>query len=329
MNRHCFFFGFILSLCIGAVVLSSCKEDKEDSLPSNTSTSAGAYSVEQNIAASQVSLTGTIHLVEMALDQPSTLTTGFSSTIVTKEKANSAQRGDYPMILTIDFGSDTAVCFDGRYRAGKIKAKISSYWKDSLSVMEIQAINYYFDNRSPMSSLPGTPYFKTQCYTNATINVTYLGLTTLYNTSDKYPTQKINVTSATVSIPYGQVYLTTNSSVDSCSYDFFSEGFASTDYSDDKIMNVPYYEGSATSITNENYVFSLQQVDTQKDGLDYFLFSRSCTWPAAGDMKLSYRLSSATSYTTRIINFGSITQQTCENIASYKLNGTDISIILP
>src|SRR5574344_1005434 len=322
MNRYCFFFGFILSLCIGTVVLSSCKEDKDDSLPSNSSTSAGAYSVEQNIAASQVALTNTIHLVQMALDQPSTLTAGFSSTTVTKEKANAGQSGDYPMILTIDFGTDTAVCFDGRYRAGKIKAKISSYWKDSLSLMEIQAINYYFDNRSPISSLSGTNYYKTACYTNATINVTYLGLTTLYNTSDKYPTQKIKVTSATVSIPYGQVNLTTNSSVDSCSYAFFAEGFASVDYSDDKIMNVPYYEGSATSsVTGKNYVFSLQQVDNQKDGLDYFLFSRSCTWPAAGDMKLLYRLSSATSYTTRIINFGSITQQTCENVASYKLNG--------
>src|SRR5574344_573054 len=293
MNKHCFCISFVLALCLGSLIFSSCKDKDTTDLPSNSSSSAGAYSLEQNVAASQVALVDAIYLVELAIDDSAKMTTNFASTKITKEKANASQSGDYPMILTINFGSDTSLCFDNRYRVGQIKAKISNHWKQSGSTMEIQAINYYFDNRPPISSGSSSAVYKTCCAANFTEKVTFLGNTTLYNGSTSYPTQKIEIPSANISLPQGSLTLTTNSSVDSCAYIFYSEGFSTDDYLDDKIMNVPYYEGSASSATkSRTYVFSIVKVDNQKEGLDYFLFSRFCGWPSAGDLKLMYRLTS-------------------------------------
>ena len=53
------------------------------------------------------------------------------------------------MTLTIDFGSDTSQGYDNRYRSGKIIAKISSHWKDSLSVIDADVQNYYMATHTP------------------------------------------------------------------------------------------------------------------------------------------------------------------------------------
>jgi hypothetical protein len=51
-----------------------------------------------------------------------------------------------PHVLTIDFGSADCLCFDGKYRRGKILISYTGLYRDSASLHTISFNNYYVNN---------------------------------------------------------------------------------------------------------------------------------------------------------------------------------------
>lgn len=297
----------------------SCTE--EDNIISSTGTfsTKDSFIVEQGVASSEMAISNIAHLIQLALDEETVLNNSNSIyPIITKEKQDPLQTSEYPITLTIDFGNDTIVCFDHRLRKGKIIATVSSNWKDSLSIIDAQTVDYYMST----IILSDTLNFKTECNSNMKITIKNEGLTNRYD-NIYYPTQKITIDSALIETTFGDVLLSTTR------YVFYKEGFNTSTFEDDKTLNLLYSNGEAYDKKGNNWIFIAKNSESINDGLPYFAFNRSCNWLISGDIKLKTTDVKTQLERTNIINFGNSDQTSCDNSASYSYNSLSIVISLP
>jgi len=315
-------------LVISSIILAlfSCTDDDNNTVtnPNTTSSSKGNFVIEQGVASGEMAITNISHLILLALDQEDVLhNNGATYPIITKEKLSASQTGDYPMILTLDFGTDTSVCFDSRYRSGKITATITSPWKDSLSTIEADVQNYYMATHTPSYDSTILAYEDiTECSSNMKLKIKYLGLKNGYN-NELYPTQYITTDSASISTTLGNVELSTSR------YTYYTEGFGTLTYDDDKTISTLYSNGTAIDKKDNSWTWNSKNVTSSSEGLPYFAYNRACYWFISGDIKLLYKKISTQKELTHIINFGQSNQTSCNNNASYTSNGTSITITLP
>lgn len=312
-------------LVISAIIfaLFSCDDDNTITNPNTTSTSKGNFVIEQGVASGEMAITNIPHLIQLALDQEEVLhNNGAIYPIITKEKLNPSQTEDYPMILTLDFGPDTSICFDNRYRSGKITATISSSWKDSLSTIEANVQNYYMATHTPSYNGTTLTYEDiTECSSNMKLKIKYLGITNR-NNGELYPTQQITTDSANISTTLGNIELSTNR------YTYYTGGFSTLAYDDDKTINTLYSNGTATDKSN-TWIWNSKNAESTDEGLSYFAYNRACYWLISGDIKLYYKNIRNHQENTHIINFGQTNQSSCDNNASYSFIGSSIIITLP
>lgn len=315
-------------LMISAIVfaLFSCNEDDNNTItnPDSTSTSKGNFKIEEGVAAGEMAITNISHLIQLALDQEEVLhNNGAAYPIITKEKLSASQTGNYPMVLTLDFGSDTSVCFDSRYRSGKITATITSNWKDSLSTIEANVQNYYMSTHTPSYNGNTLSYEDiAECNSNMKLKIKYLGLKNGYD-NELYPTQYITTDTAYISTTLGNVELTTTR------YTYYKEGFRTLTYEDDKTISTLFSSGTAIDKKDNSWTWNSRNVANTDEGLPYFAYNRSCHWLISGDIKLYYKNKSTQQELTHIINFGQKSQTSCDNNAFFSSNGTSITITLP
>lgn len=313
-------------LTISAIVfaLFSCNNEDDITNPKNTSSSKGSFVIEQGIASGEMAITNISHIIFLALDEEEVLhNNGATYPIITKEKLSSSQTGDYPMVLTIDFGYDTSICFDNRYRSGKITATITSSWKDSLSTIDVNVQNYYMATHTPSYNGTTLTYEDiTECSSNMKLKIKYLGITNRYN-GELYPTQQIITDSAKISTTLGNIELST------IRYTYYTEGFLTLAYDDDKTINTLYSNGTSTDKNNNSWIWNSKNAESTDEGLPYFVYNRACYWLISGDIKLYYKNISNHQESTHIINFGQKIQPSCDNNASYSFIGSSITITLP
>ncbi|MDD3667223.1 MAG: hypothetical protein PHY75_00550 [Bacteroidales bacterium] len=304
---------------LSIVFFFSCTE--EDSINNSTGTfsSKDGFIIEQGVASAEMAISNVAHLIQLALDEEDMLNNNNSTyPIITKEKQDPLQSGEYPMNLVIDFGTDTMVCFDHKLRKGKIIATVSSNWKDSLSIIDAQTVDYYMST----IILSDTLNFKTECNSNMKITIKNEGLTNRYDNT-YYPTQRITIDSAQIETTLGNVLLSTTR------YVFYKEGFTTSTFEDDKTLNLLYSNGEAADKKGNNWIFSAKNSESINEGLPYFAFNRGCNWLISGDIKLKTTDVKTQLERTNIINFGNSDQTSCDNLASYSYNGLSIVISLP
>ncbi|MDY4789318.1 MAG: hypothetical protein SO179_01970 [Bacteroidales bacterium] len=304
---------------LSIVFFFSCTE--EDSINNSTGTfsSKDSFIIEQGVASAEMAISNVAHLIQLALDEEDMLNNNNSTyPIITKEKQDPLQSGEYPMNLVIDFGTDTMVCFDHKLRKGKIIATVSSNWKDSLSIIDAQTVDYYMST----IILSDTLNFKTECNSNMKITIKNEGLTNRYDNT-YYPTQRITIDSAQIETTLGNVLLSTTR------YVFYKEGFTTSTFEDDKTLNLLYSNGEAADKKGNNWIFSAKNSESINEGLPYFAFNRGCNWLISGDIKLKTTDVKTQLERTNIINFGNSDQTSCDNLASYSYNGLSIVISLP
>ncbi|MDD2577059.1 MAG: hypothetical protein PHV76_06115 [Bacteroidales bacterium] len=304
---------------LSIVFFFSCTE--EDSINNSTGTfsSKDSFIIEQGVASAEMAISNVAHLIQLALDEEDILNNNNSTyPIITKEKQDPLQSGEYPMNLVIDFGTDTMVCFDHRLRKGKIIATVSSNWKDSLSIIDAQTVDYYMST----IILSDTLNFKTECNSNMKITIENEGLTNRYDNT-YYPTQRIIIDSAQIQTTLGNVLLSTTR------YVFYKEGFTTSTFEDDKTLNLLYSNGEAADKKGNNWIFSAKNSESINEGLPYFAFNRGCNWLISGDIKLNTTEVKTQLKRTNIINFGNSDQTSCDNSASYSYNSLSIVISLP
>lgn len=313
-------------LTISAIVfaLFSCNNEDDITNPKNTSSSKGSFVIEQGVASGEMAITNISHLIFLALDEEEVLhNNGATYPIITKEKLSSSQTSDYPMVLTIDFGYDTSICFDNRYRSGKITATITSSWKDSLSTIEANVQNYYMATHTPSYNGTTLTYEDiTECSSNMKLKIKYLGITNRYN-GELYPTQQIITDSAKISTTLGNIELST------IRYTYYTEGFSTLAYDDDKTINTLYSNGTSTDKNNNSWIWNSKNAESTDEGLPYFVYNRACYWLISGDIKLYYKNINNRQESTHIINFGQKIQPSCDNNASYSFIGSSITFTLP
>lgn len=304
---------------LSIVFFFSCIE--EDSINNSTGTfsSKDSFIIEQGVASAEMAISNVAHLIQLALDEETVLNNSNSTyPIITKEKQDPLQTSEYPITLTIDFGNDTIVCFDHRLRKGKIIATVSSNWKDSLSIIDAQTVDYYMST----IILSDTLNFKTECNSNMKITIKNEGLTNRYDNT-YYPTQRITIDSAQIETTLGNVLLSTTR------YVFYKEGFTTSTFEDDKTLNILYSNGEAADKKGNNWIFSTKNSESINEGLPYFAFNRGCNWLISGDIKLKTTNVKTQLERINIINFGNSDQTSCDNLASYSYNGLSIVISLP
>ncbi len=304
---------------LSIVFFFSCTE--EDSINNSTGTfsSKDSFIIEQGVASAEMAISNVAHLIQLALDEKDMLNNNNSTyPIITKEKQDPLQSGEYPMNLVIDFGTDTMVCFDHKLRKGKIIATVSSNWKDSLSIIDAQTEDYYMST----IILSDTLNFKTECNSNMKITIKNEGLTNRYDNT-YYPTQRITIDSAQIETTLGNVLLSTTR------YVFYKEGFTTSTFEDDKTLNILYSNGEAADKKGNNWIFSAKNSESINEGLPYFAFNRGCNWLISGDIKLKTTNVKTQLERINIINFGNSDQTSCDNLASYSYNGLSIVISLP
>ncbi|MDR0971276.1 MAG: hypothetical protein LBM25_02710 [Bacteroidales bacterium] len=303
----------------------SCKEEKGVYNPDGTYSSNGIYSIEEGVSSSEMAITNIYHLVLLALDEENiilnTTTNGYP--IIKKEKLFPQSSNEYPLILTIDFGEDTIECFDQRFRKGKIVSEVSSSWKDSLSQIDVDVIDYYMASHLPISSSETeNEYFISQIGCNFSMTIRNKGLTSEFN-NEKLPTQSIVLDSAKMETTLGEITLSSQRNV------FFVEGFNTLDYYDDITYNTLNSGGTSFDFKDNYWDFEVRNLKGEEEGLAYFSFYRYCPWIKNGNFAI-YNINKNTSYQkTSIVSFGNLSQNTCSNLAFYDSNGQSIYINLP
>lgn len=304
---------------LSIVFFFSCIEEVSLNNSTGTFSSKDSFIIEQGVASAEMAISNVAHLIQLALDEEDILNNNNSTyPIITKEKQVPLQSGEYPMNLVIDFGTDTMVCFDHKLRKGKIIATVSSNWKDSLSIIDAQTVDYYMST----IILSDTLNFKTECNSNMKITIENEGLTNRYDNT-YYPTQRIIIDSAQIQTTLGNVLLSTTR------YVFYKEGFTTSTFEDDKTLNLLYSNGEAADKKGNNWIFSAKNSESINEGLPYFAFNRGCNWLISGDIKLNTTEVKTQLKHTNIINFGNSDQTSCDNSASYSYNSLSIVISLP
>lgn len=300
----------------------SCKDDNNIDPIEGSVSSKDSFTVEEGVAGTEMVISNIAHLIQLAIDEENILKYNSTYPIITKEKQDPLQSGEYPMKLTIDFGEDTLECFDHRFRKGKISANISSHWKDSLSIIEAWTTNYYMATIVLLDATSSDKEFKTEFNSNMKLIIKNEGRTKRYDNT-YYPTQKITIDSANIQTSLGGLMLSTQRHV------FYKEGYDTPTYQDDKTLNLLYSSGDAYDLIGNKWIFSARNAESVNDGLPYFAFNRACNWLISGDIKLYSKNTKTNFEHTNIINFGKSDQSSCNNLASYSYNGLSIAISLP
>ena len=307
-----------------SLLIISCNEDDKITNPHQTVSSSDSFKIEQEIAAAEMAVSNIAHVIQLALDQEQVLTASNAYPIITKEKLDPNQPNLYPLNLVIDFGVDTVAGFDHRYRCGKIIAKISANWKDSLSVIEAKVQNYYFATHTPNYSQGNiNSVFVNECNVSSKLKIINKGLTNGYDNT-YYPTQEIYCDSTNISSRYGNITFSTSR------YVLYKEGFETPTYLDDKTINLLYSSGEALSVGGKKWIWNARNVDDIEEGHPYFAFNRDCYWLVSGNINLAYKdILSDSDFIHRIIGFGQSDQTKCDNSAFFSFKGIDIIFQLP
>ena len=313
---------FLLTLSL-LVFVYSCKEDDPLTNQTGTYSSKDIFKIQEGVSASEMAISNITHIIELALDSQEVFyNNGIVYPIITKEKGNPSQISPYPMILTIDFGSDTSQGYDNRYRSGKIIAQISSHWKDSLSVIDAGVQNYYMATHTPNFTNVENQVFVSSCNSNLRLIIKNEGITNKFENS-LYPTQFITTDSAHFSTPLGDITLSSQR------YTYYHKGFDTPGHNDDKTYNTLISGGTASDKKNNNWQWNSEMVGPTNEGLAYFAYNRNCFWLVSGNIKLNYKDITTQKETTNIIDFGKSDQTNCDNTASYLTNGLNIVFQLP
>ncbi|MFA7081335.1 MAG: hypothetical protein WC135_01870 [Bacteroidales bacterium] len=310
----------ILSLL---VFVFSCKEEESLTNKPGTYSSKDIFVIEQGVSSAEMVISNITHLIQLAIDDEQVLyNNGIVYPIITKEKENESQISPYPMILTIDFGTDTTQGYDNRYRCGKIIANISSHWKDSLSLIDADVQNYYMATHSPNETNVENQVIVTGCNSNLRLKIRNVGEKSCFD-FNTYPTQQIITDSAHFSTPLGDITLSTRRLT------YYYGGFDTPDYKDDKTYNTLFSGGTASDKKDDNWHWYSEMVGQTNEGLEYFAYNRNCFWLVSGNLKLNYTDIKTQRKRTKIIDFGRFDQTNCDNIASYLTNGLNIVFNLP
>lgn len=314
----------ILSLGVicSFLVFSSCQDEENTVTNTNIVSSPSAtFMIEEGVSASEMVISDIYNLVQLALDDQSIFYPNAQTTpIITKEKLSPSQMGDFPMILTIDFTTDTLSNFDNRFRCGKIVAHVSAPWRDSLSVINAELQNYYLSTRTPYYQDSQRLFSIAQCNSNMKVKILNKGLT--YFDDQFIKTLYITTDSAKVSNKYGSVEMKTSR------YSYYYQGFETPTHLDDKLRNVHYSSGTATD-NKTNWIWSATVPTNLDDGIPYFAYNRDCPWLISGSILLNYEYVSSGQKRKSVITFGPSNQSSKDNNASFNYNGTSIVIALP
>lgn len=310
----------ILSLL---VFVFSCKEEEPLTNKPGTYSSKDIFMIQEGVSASEMAISNITHLIQLAIDDDQVLNNnGISYPIITKEKENPSQISPYPMILTLDFGTDTTQGYDNRYRSGKIVARVSSHWKDSLSLIDADVQNYYMATHTPNHTNVENQVFVSACNSNLRLIIKNEGRKNSFDNTI-YPTQYIVTDSAHFSTPLGDIKLSSKR------YTYYRSGFDTPDYQDDKTYNTLLSGGTASDKKNNNWQWNSEMVGSTNEGLEYFAFNRNCFWLVSGNLKLNYKDIKTQRDYTNIIDFGKSDQTNCDNISSYLINGLNVVFNLP
>lgn len=301
------------------LVFFACKEDNNLENNEIIYSNSEAFKVEEGVASSEMVISDALHLVQLALDEENVFSNNYYP-IITKEKYISSQTGEYPMLITIDFGQDTSENFDHRFRNGKIISRVLSPWKDSLSNVSIHLEDYYLSSRTPYYIGSEKKFFISEANSNIKINVINKGLTQLDN--EKYKTLEITIDSGLVENKLGYISFRSSRAV------YYFEGFETLVYSDDKTRNIIHSSGNASDRKN-TWSFYAENPNYTESGLPYFAFNRNCPWIVSGDIKINYENKSTNLKRNTLLNFGPSNQSSCENNANFSQGGTSIIISIP
>jgi len=298
-------------------VFNSCKDDNIIDNPDKTYSNSASFKIEEGIARGEMLIVDAYHIIQLAIDEQELLQ---SSAIITKEKLDPNQTTTYPMVITVDFGGDTLSYFQNRFRKGSIRAEISSYWKDSLSNIDIELNNYYIATKTPYYDGSEKKYFIAEAASNMNIKFQNKGKTSWDN--DKLMTIHSTIDTATIYTTLGSI---TYNSVSRTSY--YTQGLETLDYLDDKTRNIIIGSGTASDGKN-TWTWFARNPNSSEEGLPYYAYNRDCPWIKSGDLILDYQITS-TQKRKSIINFGPSNQSSCENNANFTQGGVNIVISLP
>ncbi|MCK9163287.1 MAG: hypothetical protein M0O93_02940 [Bacteroidales bacterium] len=304
------------------VFVFSCKEEDPITNQTGTYSSKDIFKIQEGVSSAEMAISNITHIIELAIDDDQVFyNNGITYPIITREKADPNQTNPYPMIITLDFGTDTTQGYDNRYRSGKIIARVSSHWKDSLSTIEADVQNYYMATHTPNYINGENQAFVSACNSNLRLVIRNEGITKKFENTN-YPTQSITCDSAYFSTPLGDIRLSSQR------YTYYISGFETPEYSDDKTNNTIESGGSASD-NNNNWEWDAEMVGPTNEGLAYFSYNRNCFWLVSGNIKLNYKDLKTQREAMNIIDFGKSDQTNCDNIASYSTNGLSIVFNLP
>jgi len=140
---------FVVLCCLFLSALYSCTKENNSTNNDNETQTASDNALAQGTASDAVAMssqsedngiTGTI------TDSTAGLMFNTNVTINLNFTAS-------PKVLTIDFGSSNTVCFDGKYRRGKVIVSFTGLYRDSGSNHTITFDNYYVNNNKVDGSI--------------------------------------------------------------------------------------------------------------------------------------------------------------------------------
>jgi len=305
------------------VFVFSCKDEDTFTNQTGIYSSNDFFMIQEGVSSAEMAISNIVHIIELAIDEEEVFySNGITYPVITKEKLDPNQISDYPMILNLDFGEDTIQGYDNRYRAGKITANISAYWKDSLSLIEADIQNYYMATHTPNYIDGIKKEYISSCGANLRLKIRNEGLTKKLE-NIYYPTQFISTDSAHFSTSLGDII------VSSQRYTFYYSGYDTPEYGDDKTHILLESGGRAYDKKNNNWDWTSGMLGSSDEGLNYFSYNRNCFWLVSGNFKLKYKNLKTDREYVNIIDFGKMDQTNCDNIASYSTNGLSIVFNLP
>lgn len=182
----------------------------------------------------------------------------------------------FPTTLTIDFGSVGCIGNDGRFRKGKIEAIFTGFWRDSLTTVTVNPINYSVSNYK----IEGTKTIENKGHVNG--NLTY----------------HVAVSSGKVTAPDNSVF-TWNSNI---KYEWIAG------------ENTTFLSDGLPGILDDVYLITGNYNGVNRAGLSFISNittpirkELSCKWPVSGVLQITPQ-----DLPARVIDFGN---GVCDNDA--------------
>ncbi len=193
----------------------------------------------------------------------------------------------FPTTLTIDFGIAGCMGADGRYRRGKIEAQLTGKWRDSLTVVTVNPINYSVDGYK----VEGSKRIENKGYLNG--NLTY----------------DVTVSNGKITLP-DNTFFTWNSNIqyewiEGENTTFLSHGLPGV------LDDVYLIKGTYSGINRANLNYTSIITSPIRREL-------SCKWPVSGKLNITPQ-----GLDTRIIDFG---DGTCDNDAKVSVRTYSIIV---